>query len=99
MTHPWEDPNLMPLYHVLLETRDLIVSYEIATPDFDYAEVAMAHLRERLRDPHVHIHYGGGDRIGYHPIGEGKPVVLEWKVTTGSLCEKSTNDENAPPRP
>jgi len=85
MAHPWEDPNFMPLYHVQLETRDLIVSYEVATPDFDHVEVAMAHLRERLRDPQVHIHYGGGGSIGYHPSGNGKPVILEWKVTTGTL--------------
>ena len=85
MTHPWEDPNLMPLYQVQLETRDLIVSYE-------YVEVAMAHLRERLRDPHVHIHYGGGGSIGYHPIGDGKPVVIEWKVTTGTLPKKGCGD-------
>ena len=92
MTHPWEDPNLMPLYHVQLETRDLIVSYEVATPDFDYVEVAMAHLRERLRDPHVHIHHGGGGSIGYHPIGDGKPVVIEWKVATGTLSPKEPDD-------
>ena len=83
MTHPWEDPNLMPLYHVQLETRDLIVSYEIATDDYDYVEVAEAHLRVRLRDPHVPIHYGGGGDIGYHPIGDGKPRIIEWEVTTG----------------
>ena len=99
MTQPWEDPTLMPLYHVQLETRYLIVSYEIATPDFDAVDVAIAHLRERLRDPHVPIHYGGGGNIGYHPIGDGKPVVIEWKVTTGTLSQKSDDDENAPPRP
>ena len=94
MTHPWEDPNLMPLYHVQLETRDLIVSYEIATDNYDAVEVAMAHLRERLRDPHVHIHYGGGDSIGYHPIGDGKPVVLEWRVTTGNLPKRGEGGED-----
>ena len=91
MTHPWEDPNLMPLYHVQLETRDLIVSYEIATDDYDYVEVAEAHLRERLGD-HVPIWYGGGGDIGYHPIGEGKPVIIEWKVTTGTLPKKGCGD-------
>lgn len=92
MTHPWEDPNLMPLYQVQLETRDLIVSYEIATPDFDYVEVALAHLRERLRGVKVYILYGGGGSIGYHPIGDGKPVVIEWKVTAGSLDTMEQDD-------
>jgi hypothetical protein len=92
MTHPWEDPNLMPLYHVQLETRDLIVSYEIATPDFDYVEIATAHLRERLGEPHAPIHYGGGGSIGYHPIGDGLPLIIEWKVTTGSLDTMEQDD-------
>jgi hypothetical protein len=84
MTHPWDGSNLMPVYHVQLETRDLIVSYEVATPNADSVEIAKAHLRERLRDPPIYLHYGGGSSIGYHPIGDGKPVVVEWKVTTGS---------------
>ena len=86
--HPSEDPEQMPLYHVQLETRDLIVSYEIATPNFDYVEVAMAHLRERLRDPHVPIHHGGGGRIGYHRRGDGRAVVVEWTVAAGNLSSK-----------
>ena len=90
--NPWEDPTLMPLYHVQLETRYLLVSYEIATPDFDAVDVAIAHLRERLRDPNVPIHYGGGGSVGYHPIGDGKPVVIEWKVTAGNLHQKEAND-------
>ena len=47
MTHPWEDPNLMPLYHVQLETRDLIVSYEIATDNYDAVEVYVGFAAER----------------------------------------------------
>ena len=90
--HPWEDPNLMPLYHVQLETRDLIVSYEIATDNFDAVDIAQAHLRERLRKPHIPLHYGGSGSIGYHPIGDGKPVIIEWKVTTGTLSNKESHD-------
>ena len=78
--HPWEDPDLMPLYHVQLETRDLIVSYHIATDDYDAVEVAKVHLRERLPDPEVQIHKGGLSTVGYHPIGDGSPVVVEWEV-------------------
>ena len=48
MTHPWEDPDLMPLYHVQLETRDLIVSYEVATPNADSVEIGRASCRERV---------------------------------------------------
>jgi hypothetical protein len=57
----------MTLYHVQLETRDLIVSYHIATDDCDAVEVA-------------HIHKGGLSTVGYHPIGDGSPVVVEWEV-------------------
>lgn len=94
--YPWEDPSLMPLYHVQLETRDLIVSYEIATPDFDYVAVAKAHLRERLRDPTVSIHYGGGAVIGYHPLGDGNPKVVEWKVLSGNLLCEATDRGGLP---
>lgn len=90
--HPWENPNLMPLYQVQLETRDLIVSYEVATPDFDAVDIAKAHLRERLRKPHIPIHYGGGGSIGYHPIGDGSPVVIAWKVTTGRIPERKESE-------
>ena len=77
--HPWEDPDLMPLYHVQLETRNLIVSYEVATDNYDAVEVATEHLSRHL-DPGTHIWKGGMSSIGYHPIGD--PVVLRWKITT-----------------
>jgi hypothetical protein len=81
--HPWDDPNLMPLYHVQLETRDLIVSYDIATPDYNAVDVALADLRPRLLDPETHIWKGSTSTIGYHPLGEGKPVVVSWSVAQG----------------
>lgn len=80
---PWEDPGLMPVYHVQLETRDLIVSYEVATPEYDAVEVATMDLRARLVDPDVHIWCGSSSTIGYHPIGDGKPVVVSCSVATG----------------
>ncbi len=86
--HPSQDPNQMPLYHVQLETRDLIVSYEVATKDFDQVEVATAHLRQRLRDPHVQVHHKGGGSIGYHPRGDGRAVVVEWTVAAGNLSSQ-----------
>ena len=38
------------------------------------------------------IDHGGGGSIGYHPIGDGKPVVIEWEVTTGTLPPKEMSD-------
>ncbi len=80
------NPNLMTLYHVLLETvgtQQLIVSYEIATPDFDYVDIAKAHLQETLADPNIYIYSGGSSSIGHHPIGDGSPVVVEWEYVVG----------------
>lgn len=83
MTYPWEDPNLMPRFHVQLETRDIIASYEVATPDYDAVEIAINHLRERLLDQNTHIWKGHTSGIGYHPIGDGSPVIVEWTVSVG----------------
>lgn len=80
---PWDDPDLMPVYHVQLETGDLIVSYEVATPDYDAVEVAMLDLRARLTDPNVHIACGHTSSIGYHTIDDGKPVVISCLVASG----------------
>ena len=44
----WDNPALMPLYHVQLETNLRIISYEIATQNFDYVEEAKIHLSHRL---------------------------------------------------
>ena len=83
MTHPWEDPDLMPLYHVQLETRDLIVSYEVATPNADSVEIAKAHLRERLRDPHIYLHYGGGSNVV-----DDVPVLLQKCIPVPSQIDQ-----------
>jgi|APSaa5957512622_1039677.scaffolds.fasta_scaffold27119_5 hypothetical protein len=79
--HPWEDPNLMELYHIQLETNNLIVSYEVATSEYNAVEVATAHLRERLVNPDVRIGVGGSSTIGYHQKGE--PKVVKWHLATG----------------
>jgi hypothetical protein len=78
--HPWEDPDLMPLYHVQLETRDLIVSYEVATDEYDAADLAIQHLKgwKNLQEdtPIWKTHISS---IGYHPIGGS--VVVKWEIT------------------
>jgi len=83
--HPWDDPNLMPVYHVQLETRDLIVSYTVATNDYNAVEFAIADLRTRLVDPNTHVWKGSLSEVGYHEIGE--PIVIEWEIAKGCQPE------------
>lgn len=54
----------MTLYHVQLETRDVTVSYEIATNDFDAVQIATADLTPCLPEG-TQIWCGGVSRIGY----------------------------------
>jgi hypothetical protein len=83
MTHSWDDPNLKTLYHVQLETRDLIMSCEVATPDFDAAELAKAHLRSLLPEPdESYIHVGCCSSVGYAPLDT--PPIVDFRVTTGN---------------
>ncbi len=79
--HPWDDPNLMPLYHVQLETRDLIVSYTVATNDYNAVDIAIADLHSRLAEPNTHVWCGSQSSIGYYEIGE--PLVVEWEIAKG----------------
>lgn len=79
--HQWDDPSLMPIYHVQLETRDLIVSYMVATSDYNAVDVAIADLRTRLVDPNTHVWKGSLSEVGYREIGE--PTVIEWEIARG----------------
>ncbi len=80
---PWDDPKLKTWYHVQLETRDLIISCEVATPNFDPADIAREHLRSLLPDPdNTHIHVGGCSSIGY--VSVDYPSILDFRVTTGN---------------
>ncbi|NBU17606.1 MAG: hypothetical protein EBS48_11490 [Actinobacteria bacterium] len=78
--HPWDDPNLKTLYHVQLETKDLLVSYEIATPDFDAVDLAKADLAGRL-PPETPIWCGSTSSIGYVPLDS--PAVVDVRVVAG----------------
>ena len=78
---PWDDPALMDLYQVQIETSDIIVGYEIATSEFDHCDIAMDHLREQLVEPFTAMWVGGTDHIGYHPVGESH--VVKWDVSAG----------------
>ena len=71
------------LYHVQLETRDVTVSYEIATNDFDAVQIATADLTPHLPEG-TQIWCGGVSRIGYTRF---TPLVsiLERKLLTGTL--------------
>jgi hypothetical protein len=73
----------MTLYHVQLETRDVTVSYEIATNDFDAVEIATADLTPRLPEG-TQIWCGGVSRIGYTRFTP-LVAVLGRKVLTGAL--------------
>jgi len=76
----WDDPTKMPIYHVQLETQDRIVSYEVATNDYDYVDVAKAHLQARLQEDGP-VRVGGTSSIGYHPLGPAE--IVTWEVMTG----------------
>ena len=78
----WCNPELMPLYHVQLETRHRIISYEIATQNFDHVEEAKMHLSQRLIEGEDYIHVGGCSSIGY-VAKSNFAQILEAKVTTG----------------
>lgn len=82
MTHPWDDPNLKTLYHVQLETADLLVSYEIATADFDAVDIAKADLAPRLREG-TPLWCGGTSSIGY--VAADVPPIVEMRVIAGTL--------------
>jgi hypothetical protein len=78
----FDDPTKMPLYHVQLETRRRIISYEIATDDFDATDLAKGHLCSviGLLPGEDYVHTGGVHQIGYH--NKGPYEILEAKVTT-----------------
>ena len=84
----WDDSAKMTLYHVQLETRHRIVSYEIATQNFDYEEVAKMHLAQRLIEGEDYIHVGGCSSIGYVVKNEFAQI-LEAKVTRGQPFEEN----------
>jgi hypothetical protein len=84
MTHPWEDPNLMPLYHVQVESRHFVMSYEIATTEYDACEVALKHFWDHLaavlghsRLDREEVWASQAGRIGYHPVGPA--VVVDYQ--------------------
>ncbi len=84
MTHPWDDPSKMTLFHVQLETSDLIVSFEIASEDYDHVDVAKAHLSGLIGEGR-HIHCGGTSSIGYVDRGDGSTRIVDFKALHGSL--------------
>lgn len=82
MVDPWDDPNLMTLYHVQVETKDILVSYEIAAEVGEATQIALNHFREFIANPTVFAWVGGCSSIGYVPAVESPGKVLEWKVLT-----------------
>jgi hypothetical protein len=84
----WDDPTKMPLYHVQLETRHRIISYEIATQNFNHVEIATMHLCQRLIKGEDYVHVGGCSRIGYADKNDFAQI-LEAKVTTGQPFEEN----------
>lgn len=84
----WDNPALMPLYHVQLETNFRIISYEIATQNFDYVEEAKIHLSQRLIEGEDYIHVGGCSSIGYVAKNDFAQI-LGAKVTRGQPFEEN----------
>lgn len=86
--HPWEDPNLKVLYHVQLETPELIVSYEIATSEFDAVEIAKNDMSTRIPEG-TPLWCGAVSSIGYVPIES--PAIVDMKVVAGELSMTGFN--------
>ena len=78
----YDDTTKMPLYHVQLETKYRIISYEIGTENFDAVQEATIHLSQRLIDGEDYIHVGGTSTIGYI-LRNDYPQIVEAKVSTG----------------
>tara|TARA_R110002096_G_scaffold121763_2_gene263631 strand:- start:404 stop:670 length:267 start_codon:yes stop_codon:yes gene_type:complete len=78
----YDDTSKMPLYHVQLETKYRIISYEIGTENFDAVEEAKIHLSQRLIEGEDYINVGGNSKIGYVQK-EKHAQIFEAKVTTG----------------
>ena len=88
--HPWDDPNLKVLYHVQLETSELIVSYEIATSEFDAIEIAKTDMSTRIPEG-TPLWCGSVSSIGYVPIES--LAILDMKVVAGELPMIGFNGE------
>ena len=65
-----------------LETRHRIISYEIATQNFNHVEIAKMHLCQRLIEGEDYVYLGGCSRIGYAAKNDFAQI-LEAKVTMG----------------
>ena len=75
------------LYQVQLEAGDKIVSYEIATNDFDAVDVAKENFLKSYPElTKEDIHLGGYCTIGYH-----KPLCSPY--TEATIVSKRVNDQ------
>jgi hypothetical protein len=83
-----DDSMKMPMYHVQLETRHRIISYEIATQNFNHVEIAKMHLSQRLIEGEDYIHVGGCSSVGYAAKNDFAQI-LEAKVTRGQPFEEN----------
>ena len=82
--HPWDDPTKMTLYHVQVETSDMIVSYEVLCEPGEARDIALEHFREMMKDPDVNAWVGSSSSIGYLPAVPEPGCVVEWKVVIDS---------------
>jgi len=77
---PWDDPTKMTLYHVQVETSDMLVSYEVLCEPGDASDIALDHFRKLVGDPEVHTWVGSCSSIGYAPKVAEPGLVTAWET-------------------
>jgi len=77
---PWDDPTMMTLYHVQVETSDMLVSYEVLCEPGDASDIALDHFRKLVGDPDVHAWVGSSSSIGYAPAVPEPGCVTKWEI-------------------
>lgn len=64
---PWDDPTLMPRYHVQVETRDACVNYDVVSLPGEASGVALNHFQALDGNARNYAWIGGTSLVGYTP--------------------------------
>ena len=79
---PWDDPTLMPRYHVQVETRDACVNYDVVSLPGEASGVALNHFRALDGNARNYAWIGGISLVGYAPAVASPGQVLGWSIPT-----------------
>jgi hypothetical protein len=78
--HPWEDPTLMPQYHVQVETRDACINYDVVSLPGKASGVALDHFQTLDGNARNYAWIGGISLVGYAPAVAAPGQVLGWRI-------------------